>query len=190
MGADFLNPKECDLLLELARQALEFSVRAEPLPELNLEEFSLKLKKDGATFVTLTKGGQLRGCIGTLEPYRPLVEDVRQHAIAAAFKDYRFPDVTSSELDDIQIEISCLSESVQMLYDSPDELKEILRPGVDGVVFRGGSRRATFLPQVWEKLPDVENFLNQLSMKMGGPPDLWRRGGLIVETYQVQEFHE
>lgn len=190
MLADFLNTEECNLLLKLARQALEFSVRGDPLPEIHLEELPPKLAKNGATFVTLTKAGSLRGCIGTLEPYRPLAIDVQQHTIAAAFNDYRFPNVSLDELSAIEIEISCLTEPKQLRYDSPEKLPEIVRPGVDGVVFRAGSRRATFLPQVWEKLPDAEIFLNQLSIKMGAPPDFWRSGKLIVETYQVQEFHE
>lgn len=190
MVTEFLNPEECDLLLKLARQALEFSVRGEPRPKLALEAIPEKLLAQGATFVTLTKSGRLRGCIGTLEPYRSLAEDAQQHAIAAAFNDYRFPDVTPAELDDIQIEISCLTAPARLQFNTPDELIAKLRPGVDGVVFRDGSRRATFLPQVWEKLPDTKDFLNQLAMKMGAPSDTWRSGELIVETYQVQEFHE
>jgi len=190
MAADLLNPEECQTLLGLARQALELSVRGEPLPRLALEELPLKLRQPGATFVTLTISGNLRGCIGALEPYRPLAEDVRQHAVAAAFKDYRFPNVAENELNKIAIEISYLSHPMPVEYENDEDLLEKLRPGVDGVVLRAGSRRATFLPQVWEKIPDPGTFLDQLSLKMGAPPDFWRTGDYMVETYQVQEFHE
>jgi AmmeMemoRadiSam system protein A len=190
MDEEYLSPEVCDQLLKLARQALDMSVRGKPLPELDLEALPPKLRQEGATFVTLTKYDRLRGCIGTLEAYRPLAEDVRQHAIAAAFNDYRFPNVTPDELAEIDIEVSCLTEPKPLEYDGEEELLGKLRPGVDGVVLRAGNRRSTFLPQVWEKLPDPTVFLNQLCMKMGMPPDFWRKGDLVVETYQVQEFRE
>lgn len=190
MDAQYLTLEECDLLLDLARQALEFSVRGEPLPDLALEDYPPKLQQDGATFVTLTIDGRLRGCIGTLEPTRPLAEDVRRHAIAAAFDDYRFPSVTPAELEQISIEISCLTTPKALKFDHPDELLSALRPDVDGVVLRAGSRRATFLPQVWKKLPNPKDFMGQLCLKMGAPSDYWRSGDLNVEVYQVQEFHE
>jgi uncharacterized protein len=190
MPADILNPDECEALLKLARLALELSVRGEPLPDLALDELPHKFQQPGATFVTLTIAGRLRGCIGTLEPYRTLAEDARQHAVAAAFNDYRFPNVAESELEQIDIEISSLSEPKPLQYQNAEELLAKLRPGVDGVVLRAGSRRATFLPQVWEKIPDPEAFMDQLALKMGFSADFWRAGDLIVEIYQVQEFHE
>ena len=190
MENDLLTPDEGLILLGLARQALEFNVRGDPLPDLALDDFPPKLRRQGATFVTLTKLGILRGCIGTLEPYRPLIEDVRQHAIAAAFNDYRFPDVLPEELRQISIEVSCLSVAKPLKFQSPNELLQKVRPGVDGVVLRAGRRRSTFLPQVWEKLPEATQFMNQLSLKMGAPAECWRSGNLIVETYQVQEFYE
>lgn len=184
------TPDERIRLLELARQALEEGVRGQPLSPLNLQELSPRLREDGAAFVTLTIGGELRGCIGALEAYQPLAEDVREHAIAAALQDWRFPPVQPEELAEIEIEISRLTPSQPLEYDRPEELLTRLRPGVDGVVLRDGMRRATFLPQVWEKIPDPRLFLSQLCMKMGASPDLWRRKKLEVLTYQVEEFHE
>jgi AmmeMemoRadiSam system protein A len=148
------------------------------------------LTDPGASFVTLTKGGQLRGCVGALEAYQPLVEDVCEHAVAAATQDYRFPPVSPQELQDIQIEISRLTKPTRLEYQTPENLAIQLRPGVDGVVIKYGYQRATFLPQVWEKLPDPVSFLNQLCRKMGAPADFWRKNMLEVLIYSVEEFHE
>jgi AmmeMemoRadiSam system protein A len=140
--------------------------------------------------VTLTSRGYLRGCVGALEAYQSLAEDVCEHAVAAAFQDYRFPPVQARELKDIEIEISYLTQPEPLKYENPDALPKLLRPNIDGVVLRDGGRRATFLPQVWEKIPNPEEFLEELCMKMGAPADLWRRKRLNVMIYQVEEFHE
>ncbi len=187
---DRLTDDEKQTLLRLARQALELGVRGEKLPPLDWDTLSPTLRADGASFVTLTEGGNLRGCIGALEACQPLAEDVREHAIAAALNDYRFPPVQVAELDGIRIEVSRLTAPVPLEYSSPEDIIAKLRPGVDGVVLRDGSRRATFLPQVWEKLPNAEEFLDNLCYKMGDSPDLWKRKHLDVLVYQVEEFHE
>ncbi len=185
-----LTEDEKKQLLALAREALHAGVSGKPLPALRLEELPARLQELGATFVTLTRKGELRGCIGALEAYQPLAEDVRQHAVAAALQDYRFPPVQPAELDEIEIEISYLSPPEPVEYDSPSELLEILRPGIDGVILRDGIRRATFLPQVWEKIPDKALFLSHLCEKMGAPYDLWKRKPLQVFVYRVEEFKE
>jgi len=190
MSEDRLNPEERKLLLEQARQALISGVSSVSLEPLILENFPPKLRQLGVTFVTLTIDGHLRGCVGALEAYQPLVEDVREHAVAAALEDYRFPPVVSSEVPKISIEISRLTPPEPLNYDSSDELLAKLRPGIDGVVIKDGLRRATFLPQVWEKLPSAATFLRHLCQKMGAPPDLWRQKKLEVFVYQVEEFHE
>lgn len=187
---DQLTSEEKQLLLRLARQALELGVRGEKLPPLDQEFLTPRLRADGASFVTLTERGALRGCIGALEPYQPLVEDVREHAIAAALNDYRFPPVQATELDRIQIEVSRLTIPIQLEYTSSEELVSKLRPGMDGVILRDGNHRATFLPQVWEKIPETKDFLDNLCYKMGVAADLWRHKNLEVLTYQVEEFHE
>jgi uncharacterized protein len=190
MMPDSLSEEEKKILLTLARQALTQGVNKQLLEPLDLSIYSEHLKRDGASFVTLTEGGELRGCIGALEPYQPLVEDVREHAVAAALNDYRFPQVRPQELTYIQIEISRLTVPQVLNYNTPNELLTRLRPGLDGLILKDGSRRATFLPQVWEKLPDPEMFLSHLCQKMGAPTDLWRRRVMQALVYQVEEFHE
>jgi AmmeMemoRadiSam system protein A len=185
-----LTDTDQSFLLSLARQAIENSVHGDSVPPLDESGLSPLLREQGACFVTLTYRGYLRGCVGALEPYQSLAEDVREHAIAAAFQDFRFPPVQANEINDIEIEISYLTRPTILKYEIPAELPKILRPNIDGVVIRDGMRRATFLPQVWEKIPDPEEFLEELCMKMGSPADLWRRKKLDVMTYQVEEFHE
>lgn len=187
---DRLTDEEKRYLLKLARQSLEAGVRGRPLPPLDPAALTPRLRAAGASFVTLTKGGALRGCIGALEPYQSLAEDVREHAVAAALEDYRFPNVRPEEVGEIHIEVSRLTRPVPLEYRDPDDLLAKLRPGVDGVILRDGWRRATFLPQVWEKIPDKAEFLDNLCYKMGVPPDTWRRKHLEVLVYQVEEFHE
>ncbi|MFZ3080589.1 MAG: AmmeMemoRadiSam system protein A [Bellilinea sp.] len=185
-----LTPEEKRELLKLAREALEMGVRGQSIAPLDVNSLLPILREQGASFVTLTKNGQLRGCIGTLEARLPLAEDVREHAIAAGLDDYRFPPVSPRELDEIEIEISRLTTPQPLEYTSPEELLRALRPGIDGVVLRDRFRRATFLPQVWEQLPEPESFLDHLCQKMGAPRDYWRCNPLRVEIYQVEEFHE
>jgi len=187
---DDLTREEKQFLLHLARQVLERAVRREKLPPLELESLSACLQAEGASFVTLTKGGELRGCVGALEPYQPLAEDVREHTVAAALEDFRFPPVQPDELSQIEVEVSRLTRPVPLTYDGPEDLLAKLQPGLDGVVLRDGFRRATFLPQVWDKIPDKVDFLDQLCWKMGAEPDLWRRKKLEVLIYRVEEFHE
>lgn len=186
---DVLKPQERLLLLQLARQALEGGVLGQELTELPVD-LPLCLQQPGASFVTLTRRGQLRGCIGTLEARLPLVEDVIEHARAAALSDYRFPPVHPGELAEIKIEISRLTTPQHLVYEHPHELPLKLRPSIDGVILRAGLRRATFLPQVWAKLPDAVQFLGHLCQKMGLPPDHWCSQKIEVFTYQVEEFHE
>ncbi|MCD4673961.1 MAG: AmmeMemoRadiSam system protein A [Anaerolineaceae bacterium] len=186
-----LTDSERKQLLALARQSIELVTSGKPLPELRLAEYSPSLQEDGASFVTLTrKDGSLRGCIGTLSAYQPLVQDVCEHAAAAATQDYRFPKVQPGEVAGLHIEISRLTAPVPLDYDQCSDFPGLLHPGVDGIVLCDGARRATFLPQVWEKLPAPEEFLTHLCYKMGASGDLWRMKKLDVEIYHVEEFQE
>ena len=188
---DSLTSDEKQTLLRLAREALEYAVHEKLLPPLKQSVLTPALRSDGASFVTLTVRGNLRGCIGALEPYQSLVDDVREHAVAAALNDYRFSPVTASELDEIEIEVSRLTIPEPLDYSDADDLVAKLRPGVDGVILKDGHyHRATFLPQVWEKIPDKAEFLDNLCYKMSSPPDTWRKKKLDVLIYQVEEFHE
>lgn len=188
--AQMLNDEEKKLLLQLARESIQTAVNREKFPKLNLSDYSPNLVEDGASFVTLTIGGALRGCIGALEAYQPLILDVREHAAAAALEDYRFRPVSPAEVPTLSIEISRLTPPQNLEYTNPLELVERLRPGIDGVIIRDGMHRATFLPQVWEQLPTHTEFLAHLCQKMGAPIDLWKIKILRVQTYQVEEFHE
>jgi len=143
----------------------------------------------GATFVTLTRGGELRGCIGTLIAERPLHEDVTHNARAAAFHDPRFLPVTRRELADIAVEISLLSALESLSFESESHLLAQLRPGTDGLLLEHGRRRGTFLPQVWEQLPEPKSFLKHLKHKAGLPTDFWVRD-LKVSRYTVTKWRE
>lgn len=190
MTEDKLTTEEKQILLRLARQALDMGVRGQKIPPLDQKSMPPRLQEQGASFVTLTIRGNLRGCIGALEPYQSLADDVREHAVAAALQDYRFPKVTPEELSQIEVEISRLTIPIPLEYSTPEDLLAKLRPGIDGVLLRDGVRRATFLPQVWEKIPNPAEFLDNLCYKMGDSPELWRKKHLEVSTYQVEEFHE
>lgn len=188
--SDQLTSEEKLILLELARKAIEVGVRGLPLPPLKLRSLPSRLQELGATFVTLNIDKELRGCIGALEATRPLAEDVQIHAVAAALEDYRFPPLQPEEVSLISIEISRLTTPQQLEFEKPEDLLSYLRPGIDGVVLMEGIRRATFLPQVWEKVPDAGMFLAMLCRKMGASSDYWRREGVQVFTYQVEKFYE
>ncbi len=179
-------------LVALARRTIgeKLGVPAPPDRTLEhaLEDEALKAK--AGTFVTLTMGTELRGCIGSLEARESLVEGVRHNAVNAAFHDPRFPALTRKELDRVHVEVSVLSEPKPLAYTDARDLLDKLRPGVDGLIIRQGFAAATFLPQVWEQLPDKESFLEHLCMKAGLSPDAWRRGSLEVQTYQAQYFEE
>jgi AmmeMemoRadiSam system protein A len=185
-----LSPEEREYLLHLARESIDCVSQGNDPPTIDMDAVPQDLQQAGASFVTLNKKGRLRGCVGSLEARRPLVLDVQQNGIGAAFRDPRFPPVQSEEVDDLDVEISVLSLPQRLDYDGPDDLFNQLHPGVDGVVIERGWHRATFLPQVWEKLPDKGEFLQRLCLKAGLPPDAYRSGDLDVYTYQVEKFKE
>lgn len=185
-----LSTQEGQVLLTVARQAIKSHLSGDGIPKLDLNDYSTALSGDGACFVTLTMDGVLRGCIGSIEATQPLVVDVQARAVAAAFEDPRFPKLKPEEYPEIKIEVSRLTTPERLQYSSPEDLVEKLKPGVDGVILRKNFSRATFLPQVWEGLPDPEQFLGRLCMKMGLDPAGWRNQHLDVEVYQVEKFSE
>lgn len=187
---DKLTLEEQQTLLRLAREAMTLRVKGETLPPLDVSSLTERLRADGASFVTLTIRGELRGCVGALEAYQPLAEDVREHAVAAALEDPRFPPVSERDLVAIQLEISRLTRLHPLEYKDAADLLSKLKPHVDGVILRDDLRRATFLPQVWEKIPQPDEFMDNLCYKMGAHYDLWRKKHLEALTYQVEEFHE
>lgn len=148
-----------------------------------------RLHAPGACFVTLTRGNALRGCIGTLEAFRPLAEDVAANAQAAAFGDHRFRPLRRDELPDLRVEVSLLGPAeVMAVADEADALAR-LRPGRDGVILAMGGQRATFLPQVWDTLPEPRAFLAQLKQKAGLPTDYWSPA-IRLSRYAVHKWTE
>lgn len=150
-------------------------------------DFPPRLRAPGAVFVTLEKGGTLRGCIGSHLAERPLVEDVAKNAFAAAFRDPRFPALVEEELEDLEFHISLLTHPERLTVGGREELLTKLRPGLDGLLLEDPPRRSTFLPQVWDALPDPQDFLEELLLKGGFPRDHWSQT-LQVSRYTVLEF--
>jgi hypothetical protein len=147
------------------------------------------LMEPGASFVTLTQQGELRGCIGTLEAHRPLGIDVRENAVAAAFRDPRFMPLSRVEFDEIRVEVSLLSPTEALVVASEEHALASLRPGVDGVVFEYAQYRSTFLPQVWEQLPEPAEFMAHLKRKAGLPMDFWAED-VRLSRYTVSKWKE
>ncbi len=187
---DEYTPDEQAQLLTIARKTLEAVTIGEPRPPLDLAVLSPMLCEERACFVTLTIDEELRGCTGTLRARYPLAEEVGITTIQTAFHDPRFPAVTAGEVPYIHIEISVLTPSTPLQFESPETLIRLLRPGIDGVTLQLGFHRSTFLPQVWERIPDPVEFLTLLSRKMGLPGDSWRHPELEVETYQCVVMEE
>jgi AmmeMemoRadiSam system protein A len=185
---DQLNPDQRNagaILLPIARAAIARELgRNAAAPE-----DASWLREPGATFVTLSKADRLRGCIGTLKAHRPLLQDVKANALAAAFRDPRFPPLAPEELDATRVEVSLLSPLEPLAVESEHDALTKLRPGVDGVVFEYGYHSSTYLPQVWEDLPDPAEFLATLRQKAGLPPDFWDRD-VKLARYTVSKWSE
>jgi uncharacterized protein len=147
------------------------------------------LQQEGATFVTLTKNEELRGCIGTIEAYRPLIVDIKANAFAAAFRDPRFPPLTLDELDLVKVEVSLLSVIRPISFSSEQDALSQLRAGIDGVVFEFRNYRSTFLPQVWEQLPEPFVFMAHLKHKAGLAPNFWD-DEIKLYRYTVSKWKE
>ena len=173
------------VLLAIARSAIgaEFGIR-----RLSAGDHAA-LTAPAATFVTLKQAGELRGCIGSLERRRPLGVDVRENAIAAAFRDPRFPPLADREFETTSIEVSLLSPDERVDADDEQGVLASLRPGIDGVIIQRGNQRATFLPQVWASIADPREFLGALKRKAGLPEDFWSPE-LNVSRYAVTKWAE
>ena len=185
-----LAAAERKFLLELARKTLTSVTAGGSVPEVAAKDVPPKLAEKKACFVTLTKSGALRGCIGHLMAMEPLHQAVAENARNAALRDPRFPPVQPDELDQIKIEISVLTEPQPLPFSSPDDLLSKLHPNEDGVLLHIGPRTATFLPQVWAQIPDKVEFLSHLSQKAGCEPSAWRGKDVSVSIYHVECFEE
>lgn len=185
-----IDQKDGTLLINTARKAILSELMGQESHPLDVDNLPPIFNEAGASFVTLTINGVLRGCVGSLEATQPLIRDVRDRAIAAAFYDPRFPPLTKDEYELIKVEVSRLTPPQKLMYSTPEDLVTQLRPGIDGVVLHHQSKRATFLPQVWTQLPTPEVFLGRLCVKMGLDSSAWRENHLAVEIYQVEKFIE
>jgi len=178
---NLLTPEEQQYLLKLARDTIEEYVRNKKTVQPETDNPRLKEKK--SSFITLEKKGQLRGCIGHIQAVQELYLDVRDNAISAATKDPRFPPLTAEELDSIEIEVSVLTVPEEITADE-------IQPGKDGIILEAGMYGATYLPQVWEQIPDKEEFLASLCRKAGVPIDCWKKPEAKIKRYRVQAFKE
>jgi AmmeMemoRadiSam system protein A len=191
-STDATNPGRSSLpvdagktLLPIARAAISTAL-GQPLIAA---EDALWLQQPGASFVTLTQRGQLRGCIGSLQAHRTLLADVKANALAAALHDSRFLPLSLAELAQTGIEVSLLSPTQALHFDSESEALAQLRAGIDGVVFEFERYRSTFLPQVWEQLPSVREFMAHLKNKAGLPADFWDPA-VRLQRYTVSKYKE
>ena len=175
------------VLISIARSVIakELHIAIDEYPTSGLSW----LEKPAATFVTLTVNDKLRGCIGTLEAHRSLLDDVSGNARAAAFDDPRFPALTADDFAGLMVEVSVLTEIEAMHAHTEDVAISKLRPGIDGVVFKFGMYKATFLPQVWDQLPDPVDFLGHLKVKAGLSAEFWHPEVLLYK-YQVKKYRE
>ncbi len=188
-----IDDKLKQIMLNIARIAIkeEFLGHKELTDEVKqrLIQMYPQLAKPGAVFVTINERSSLRGCIGSLVAHRPLIDDLIANAKAAAFGDPRFPPLSPEEFDKITIEISVLGEPKPLEYKDIEDLRQKIRPGIDGVVLQLDGRQATFLPQVWEELPDFDSFFAHLCVKAGLPPNCLEYHPKIL-VYQVEKFSE
>jgi hypothetical protein len=182
-AADIDDPGSA--LLVRARNAIAAHLKKPTQPEPKHPA----LARPGATFVTLTQNGELRGCIGSLEAHRPLDQDVRANAVAAAFRDPRFAPLTLAELARTRVEVSLLTAPTPLSFASEADALRQLRPNVDGIILVAGQHRSTFLPQVWEQLPEPRQFLAHLKQKAGLPADWWS-SDVQLQRYEVQKWKE
>lgn len=182
-----LDPEQRFELLSLARASIEAALPLGELVPYDCQPLNPELGRSGSSFVTLRIGDNLRGCCGTIEATRPLHLDVWTNAWASAFADPRFPALTPQEWANAGVQISVLSEPQPFEIRSEAELWQILRPGVDGVILQAGARRSTFLPAVWEQLPDPREFIRHLKLKAGWPADFWPPD-MQVWLYTTESF--
>jgi AmmeMemoRadiSam system protein B/AmmeMemoRadiSam system protein A len=186
-AAGAVSPQEAGrILLGIARSAIDSSLMGNHYAQESKDGW---LAQPGATFVTLTKGGALRGCIGSLQAARPLASDVSQNALGAAFRDPRFPALSREEWPQVRVEVSLLSAPKPMRFADEADLLAQVQPGDDGIILECEGRRATFLPQVWESLPEKKSFFGELMRKAGLPADA-RLGRCKVSRYRVAKWKE
>lgn len=181
------NQSQKNCLLKTARDSIKHGIETGQPLSVNLDEYDSLLCESGASFITLEINHQLRGCIGSLEAYRPLIEDVAENAFAAAFRDPRFSPVDAQEVDQLHYHLSILDKPEPVTFSSESDLLEKIRPGIDGLILQDKGHRGTFLPSVWESLPEPVLFLSHLKQKAGLPPNYWS-DTIQIERYTVENI--
>lgn len=171
----------------VARESIKHGLQHGTKLDISSIDYSNELQQDLASFVTLHKNGNLRGCIGTLEAYQPLINDIAEHAFAAAFSDPRFPALDDKEFEQLDIEISVLGKPEAIVFENEEDLLNRIRPNIDGLIIEHGYNRGTFLPSVWEQLPDKKEFLNHLKMKAGFSVQWWDNA-VKISRYETFSF--
>jgi len=182
-----LSDEDQNILHDIARRSIEQGLSSGEALRVELSQYSPPLREKRATFVTLNIHDRLRGCVGILEPMRPLVEDVAHNAFAAAFNDTRFEPLRHDELALLKIHISILNTPEEMDFESEQDLVEQLRPGTDGIILIEHGRRATFLPSVWQSVKNKYEFLEHLKLKAGLARNYWSNS-IRIMRYSVEEF--
>ena len=182
-----ISTQQQKILHETAYQSIKQGLKNKCPLKIDLSDYDEKLQEKAATFVTLHIGDALRGCIGILEPLRPLIEDIAHNAYSAAFNDSRFPPVEQSELEQLSIHISVLNTPTEITFDSEDDLIRQLQPGKDGIILEDNQSRATFLPSVWESINSRKEFLQHLKQKAGFQKTYWS-STLKAKRYSVEDF--
>jgi len=183
-----LNKEQQLRLLDLAKSSIQHGLQTGRPLKINLTDFPAELTERRATFVTLHKHHQLRGCIGMLEAVRPLAEDIAENAFLAAFRDPRFPPLAADEFGELDIHLSILTPAEPVSFTSEQELITQLQPGIDGLILEEGRRRGTFLPSVWEQLPEPQQFLRHLKQKAGLSPDYWSEN-IRISRYRTEMIY-
>ncbi|MEW8507032.1 MAG: AmmeMemoRadiSam system protein A [Candidatus Thiodiazotropha sp.] len=176
-------------LLQIAARSIEYGLEMGRPLAVAAADYEAEMQQPRASFVTLLLHGALRGCIGHLEACLPIIEDVAENAYAAAFRDPRFPPLTATERANLEIHISALTPAEPVAFDSEADLIAKIRPFEDGLILVEGHHRGTFLPSVWESLPDSRVFLNHLKQKAGLPATHWSET-LEVFRYQTESFSD
>lgn len=173
------------ILLQAAKDSIVYGLEHHSVMPIDLNSFPKQLQEARACFVTLHKQGNLRGCIGSLIARQPLILDVVANAFNSAFHDPRFPGVQAAEIPLLSVDISILTKPILLQVDSEEDLYKKLRPGIDGLILSDQGHRATFLPSVWDQLPDPTSFVTHLKNKAGWPSNYWSKT-MVVEVYSAE----
>ena len=181
------SEEEQQRMLEVAGRSIDCGLEHQHALSVDPGDYPENLRKQRATFVTLTIGGQLRGCIGVLEAHHPLIVDIANNAYSAAFSDHRFPPLSRVERGRLEVKISILTPPESLECDSEADLLGKMRPYRDGLILEDGACRGTFLPAVWGSLPNPSDFLHHLKQKAGLSPDYWS-DSIKIKRYEAIEI--